>query len=208
VVMAGGDYYEVFPADDHTLVALIGDASGHGLKACMSIITMHTLVRMMGTARFADTAGFVTEINSMLCSNSIVQSGGGFITLLYVVVDTQAHRVSWTSAGHPPALLLRADGRVEELETTGSLLGLPETTTISDVDGRLGAGDALVLYTDGVIEARRGGELFGEERLRSLLSGLAGSGADRIAGAIQDAAIDFGGSAEDDLAVLVLRQLS
>jgi serine phosphatase RsbU (regulator of sigma subunit) len=88
------------------------------------------------------------------------------------------------------------------------LLGLPETTAIVDAHGRLGPGDALVLYTDGVIEARRGRELFGEARLRAVLSGMRGRSAEAIAGAIQSAAVDFGGSADDDLALLVLRQLS
>src|SRR5207253_10093015 len=105
VVLAGGDYYDLFCPDGHTLTALIGDASGHGLKACMAIMTMHTLVRMLAGERFRDTAAFVTEINQRLCENSIMQSGGGFITLLYASVDTTTHRVSWASAGHPPPLM-------------------------------------------------------------------------------------------------------
>src|SRR5207253_9120768 len=70
VVLAGGDYYNLYCPDGHTLTALIGDASGHGLKACMAIMIMHTLVRMMVDQRFRDTAGFVNEINRLLCSNS------------------------------------------------------------------------------------------------------------------------------------------
>lgn len=105
VVMAGGDYYEVFPTDDTTLVALVGDASGHGLKACMSIITMHTLIRMITTERYSDTGSFVADINKRLCESTIVQSGGGFITLFYAAIDTANHRMKWTSAGHPPALM-------------------------------------------------------------------------------------------------------
>src|SRR5439155_24515138 len=83
VVMAGGDYYDMFRPDDRTLIALIGDASGHGLKACMSIMAMHTLVRMIPGDRYRATASFVSEINQRLCENSIVQSDGGFITLFY-----------------------------------------------------------------------------------------------------------------------------
>src|SRR5262249_25844605 len=59
VVMAGGDYYDVFKIDDRTLVLLVGDASGHGLKACMSIVTMHTLIRMVRADGFRNTASFV-----------------------------------------------------------------------------------------------------------------------------------------------------
>src|SRR5207253_3355029 len=109
VVLAGGDYYDLFHPDDDTLVVLIGDASGHGLKACMSIMAMHTLIRMFPGDRYRDTAAFVAEINRRLCENSIVQSGGGFITLFYAAIDTVTHTMTWTSAGHPLPLLHRAE---------------------------------------------------------------------------------------------------
>src|SRR5262249_32008656 len=105
VVMAGGDYYDVFRPDDHTLVVLVGDASGHGLKSCMAIMAMHTLIRMFRGGCYRDTAAFVSEINRRLCENSIVQSDGGFITLFYAAIDTASHTLRWTSAGHPLALL-------------------------------------------------------------------------------------------------------
>ena len=198
----GGDFYDVFERDGEW-VLVIGDVCGRGAEAAaLTSLARHTI---RAQAQHLKTP---SSILWALHEAVVADSGDDSRFLTAGCVVLRGEELTAALGGHPPALLLRADGRVEELETTGSLLGLPETTTISDVGGRLGAGDALVLYTDGVIEARRGGELFGEERLRSLLSGLAGSAADRIAGAIQDAAIDFGGSAEDDLAVLVLRQLS
>src|SRR5262249_9523264 len=107
VVLAGGDYYDLFCPDERTLVVLVGDASGHGLKACMSIMAMHTLIRMLAGERYRDTGAFVTEVNRRLCENSIVQGGGGFITLLYAAIDTAGHTMTWTSAGHPLALMHR-----------------------------------------------------------------------------------------------------
>ena len=98
--------------------------------------------------------------------------------------------------------------RSTAIPPTGSLLGLEETTAITDVTDTLGPGDALVLYTDGVIEARRDHDLFGEERLRAALAGAAGSSAEEIAAAIHKATIDFAGTTDDDLAILVVRQLS
>src|SRR5262249_35485183 len=103
VVMAGGDYYDVFCPDEHTMIVLRGDASGPGLKACMSIMAMHTLVRMIHGNYYRDTAAFVAEINQRLCDNSIVQSDGGFITMFYASIDTRDHTMTWTSAGHPLA---------------------------------------------------------------------------------------------------------
>jgi len=165
VVMAGGDYYDLFTVDDHTLVALVGDASGHGLKACMSIMTMHTLVRMLGATRFNDTANFVSDINSKLCSNSIVQSGGGFITLLYAVVDTRTHRVVWTSAGHPPPLLHRLD--TDEVEQIGSKddggmpLGIVDGMEYSALVFQMPPNSRLLLYSDGLTDALAPGETEG-----------------------------------------------
>ncbi len=157
VVMAGGDYYDLFCPDRHTLAALIGDASGHGLKACMSIMTMHTLVRMLATERFRDTAAFVSEINERLCENSIVQSGGGFITLLYASIDTATHRVSWASAGHPPPLLHHLDA--DEVAAVGSNadgglpLGIVPGVGYDAFAFTLPPRCRLLLYSDGLTDA-------------------------------------------------------
>ncbi len=157
VVLAGGDYYDLFCPDGHTLTALIGDASGHGLKACMSIMTMHTLVRMLAGERFRDTAGFVGEINQQLCSNSIVQSGGGFITLLYASVDTNTHRVSWTSAGHPLPLLhnLKSNEvtQVGDNSDGGPPLGISPDLPYDAFTFMMPPHSRLLLYTDGLTDA-------------------------------------------------------
>ena len=157
VLMAGGDYYDMFCPDQHTLAALIGDASGHGLKACMSIMTMHTLVRMLANERFRDTAAFVTEINQRLCENSIVQSGGGFITLLYAAIDTSSHRVSWTSAGHPPPLLHRLDSdevtQVGANSDGGLPLGIAPGLDYEAFTFTLPPRSRLLLYSDGLTDA-------------------------------------------------------
>jgi sigma-B regulation protein RsbU (phosphoserine phosphatase) len=157
VVLAGGDYYDLFCPDNHTLTALIGDASGHGLKACLSIMTMHTLVRMLASDRFRDTAGFVAEINKLLCENSIVQSGGGFITLLYASVDTSKHQVSWASAGHPPPLLHRLDTnevtQVGANSDGGPPLGIADGMPYDSFSFLMPPHSRLLLYTDGLTDA-------------------------------------------------------
>jgi serine phosphatase RsbU (regulator of sigma subunit) len=176
VVMAGGDYYDLFCPGNHTLVALVGDASGHGLKACMSIMTMHTLVRMLGSERFNDTAAFVGEINSLLCSSSIMQSGGGFITLLYVVVDTQKHSVSWTSAGHPPALLHRLDSNeVVPVGTNadgGMPLGIADGLSYPALHFEMPPRSRLLLYSDGLTDALAPSETEGTFGVRGICEAL------------------------------------
>lgn len=108
------------------------------------------------------------------------------------------------AAGHVPALVRRASGRVEDVAPPGTLLGAVTNVELTDVDLRLGRGDQLVLYTDGVVEARRGGELFGEARLASLLETTAGD-ADAVAEAVAAAARDWTETdLRDDVAVLVV----
>jgi serine phosphatase RsbU (regulator of sigma subunit) len=157
VLMAGGDYYDLFCPDDHTLVVILGDAAGHGLKACMSIMTMHTLIRMFHGQQYRDTAALVTEINDRLCENSIVQSGGGFITLFYAAIDTVTHTMTWTSAGHPLALL----HDLEKNEVTqvgndadgGFPLGISPGVAYPAATAVLPASSRLLFYTDGLTDA-------------------------------------------------------
>ncbi len=157
VVMAGGDYYNIFCPDEQTLVVLIGDASGHGLKACMAIMAMHTLVRMIPGDHYRDTAAFVSEINCRLCENSIVQSEGGFITLFYAAIDTKTHTMKWTSAGHPLAQLQRL--QTNEIVPIGSddatglpLAVLPEAHYAPQTIV-LPPASRVLLYSDGLTDA-------------------------------------------------------
>lgn len=177
VVMAGGDYYEVFPVDDRTLVALVGDASGHGLKACMSIITMHTLIRMISTAQYRDTAIFVTEINKRLSENVVVQSGGGFITLFYASINTEKHTMNWTSAGHQLALIHdRVKNEVYPVGTNadgGLPLGIAPDLTYESASIDLPEKCRVLIYSDGLSDALApGGGEYGMFGLRGITETL------------------------------------
>ncbi len=113
-----------------------------------------------------------------------------------------------SAAGHPLALLRRADGRVRELGRPGTLLGLLPAPELHDTRELLRAGDSLILFTDGVTEARSPvrRDFFGEDRLRSLVAGLGDRPADAMAVAVRQEALAFaGGFAGDDAVVLVLK---
>lgn len=157
VTMAGGDYYDVFNLDDKNIVLLVGDASGHGMKAAMSIMVMHTLVRLIRTRRYQDTAAFVAEINDQLAEMSVVNDEGGFITLLYAILRLDTHDIQWTSAGHPLPL-------VQDLETgeirpmaDGDPSGLPLAVVpgveYETITSPLPKHCRVLLYTDGLAEA-------------------------------------------------------
>jgi serine phosphatase RsbU (regulator of sigma subunit) len=157
VVMAGGDYYDLFCPDERTLVVILGDAAGHGLKACMSIMTMHTLIRMFQGEQYRDTAALVAEVNARLCENSIVQSGGGFITLFYAAIDTLTHTMRWTSAGHPLALLHDLEkNRVAQIgsEADGGFpLGICSAIEYPAGVAELPPASRVLFYTDGLTDA-------------------------------------------------------
>lgn len=156
VTLAGGDYYDVFSIDETRVVVLVGDASGHGMRACMSIMTMHTLVSMIRNHEYKDTAAFVAEINRRLCNQRVVKDEG-FITLLYGILDTESHEFQWTSAGHPiPMAVSLEDSTVTPLgglEDGGLPLGIYEDAEYDIHTSFVHPGSRLLIYSDGLEEA-------------------------------------------------------
>lgn len=178
VVMAGGDYYDVFSFDDGQVVLVLGDAAGHGVKACMSIMTMHTLISMIRDRRFPNTAEFVTEVNKRLCSSDIIGADqGGFITLLYCLLDSTNHHLEWTSAGHPMPMLQDLEtGEIRKLGTKeegGLPLIIDEDWEYELCSAEIPNNSRILLYTDGLDEAfpehGREDEQFGEEGILNTL---------------------------------------
>ena len=156
VTMAGGDYYDVFRVGDESLVMLVGDASGHGVKACMSIMTMHTLIRMIQSGQYPKTADYVTAINNKLCASEIVQDEGGFITLLYSMLDLSTNRLHWTSAGSPMPLLQDLNTNEVEPVADDEKGGLPIAIDEWEYESHytdLPKNSRLLIYTDGLDEA-------------------------------------------------------
>jgi serine phosphatase RsbU (regulator of sigma subunit) len=157
VIMAGGDYYDVFNLDNTKLILLVGDASGHGVKACMSIMTMHTFIRMIRDQRYPNTADFVCEVNRRLCSSDIVQDEGGFITLLYCTLDLTNHRLNWTAAGAPMPILqdlATNECRLLGGEEEGGLpLAIDEDWLYEQTSHEIPENSRLLIFTDGLDEA-------------------------------------------------------
>jgi serine phosphatase RsbU (regulator of sigma subunit) len=133
-----------------------------------------------------------------------------FCTIAYARVVPTSHgvRVTVCRGGHPPPLLVRAEGATEIIGTAGSLIGILPEVRLWEEAVQLDTGDALVFYTDGVTEARRGRAQFGEERLLETLNKSRGRSAADIADAIERAVLEFAGpEPSDDIAILVLRVL-
>jgi serine phosphatase RsbU (regulator of sigma subunit) len=132
---------------------------------------------------------------------------GKFITMTYVAIDPVRGEVACASAGHPPPRLVLADGAVSALAATGIVLGIDAGQVYEEVRAQLPVGASIVLYTDGVVEARRDGELYGAERLDALLSVDNTRSPAELARAVTEDARAFArGEISDDLAVVVIRR--
>jgi serine phosphatase RsbU (regulator of sigma subunit) len=132
-----------------------------------------------------------------------------FCTVAYGYLETEdgGIRAGISVGGHPLPVLLRADGAVETVGAPGTLLGVVDDPSLEDCEVLLEPGDALVFYTDGVIESRAGSDgVLDERRLAELVATCAGRDADAIAAKIEEAAVlSQHGRPKDDIAVLVLR---
>jgi PAS domain S-box-containing protein len=216
----GGDFYDVFRVasagpgetgggDRDAWAVMVGDVVGNGARAA----AVTALVRHTARAVAPHLLGPAEVVQAV--NTALLQLGDDeqFCTLAYGHVRRTdgGAEVELVSGGHPPPLLLLAGGGIEEVSAQGTLLGQFEGASCQQVSVTLAPGDVLVLFTDGVIEARspRGpGEalrFLGEEGLVAALAGAQGRGAAAAADAVATAVLDFtGGDASDDFAVLAL----
>ena len=164
---AGGDYYDFLSLEDGRLGILVADASGHGAPAAV-LMAMTRMVLHTTPGAAGDPSRLLQLMNARLARTI---PPGQFVTACSLVLDPRQGRVEYSLAGHPPPLIARADGRVEELTTTdGPPLGPFDRASFSPGAAALEIGDTLVLYTDGVIEAENGGgEMLGMEWLKRML---------------------------------------
>lgn len=193
----GGDFFDLFDArGDH--VAVVGDVSGKGVEAAATTALVRHVARV--AARSGDE--HLSTVNQALLQDA---PGEQFCTLAWATLrpcGDGAFEGDVACAGHPPPVVLRAAGGVDVLPATGTLLGLFDDIRAQDAPVRLQPGDALVMYTDGVTEARLADRsLLGLDGLVAALDGLAGAHAGAILGAIEDALNRA--DARDDIAIVV-----
>lgn len=200
-----GDFFDVFQGVGDCWHAVIGDVCGKGVEAAkMTALARYTL--RAAALRGGPPSAMLTDLNDALEHQS--RGDGLYLTAILVTVRAVDGAVAGqlAVAGHPPALVRRAGGTVEEAGRYGSLLGVFARITLHDVDLLLAPGDALVLYTDGLTDARRGAERFGEARLLAAAAAGVRPGAAALVAELDAAVANFGDDrADDDLALLVLR---
>jgi serine phosphatase RsbU (regulator of sigma subunit) len=201
-VDVGGDVYDFLSLEDGRLAVILGDVTGKGIQAAadmaMAKFSFRALARM-----HPEPEDFLAAANEVVVDEI---ETGKFITMIYVLFDPATGAVASASAGHPAARLVSAGGEVGELKGRGLALGIEPDQEYEAARDELAPGTTVVLYTDGVIEARRDGELYGEERLDDLLRRRAGLGSQELAEAVLADCRSFaGGELSDDCAVVCLR---
>jgi serine phosphatase RsbU (regulator of sigma subunit) len=202
-VDVGGDLYDFLALEDGRLAVVLGDVTGHGVDATADMAMAKFVFRSLAREH-PGPADFLASANEVICSEI---GAGKFISMSYVVVDGGSGQVAGASAGHPAPRIVLADGSTRPLEAHGLVLGIDGGQEYAESQAELPPGASLVLYTDGVVEARRNGELYGDERLDALLTERHDLPARALAAAVAEDAREFaGGDLSDDLAVVVIRR--
>ncbi len=201
----GGDLYDVVELGRGRYAITIGDVSGHGIPAAL-IAAMAKASFRAHAATDDDPAAIMARVNSELCE--LIGEETYFVSAFFAVLDTTDGSLCFANAGHPPAMLRHADGRVEELDVAeGQLLGISED--FPHASGRVGMlpGDRLLLYTDGIVEARSPeGVFYDSSRLSGFLSEQGAGSPGSLAGSIIEEVQSFCGGCgqSDDRAVLAV----
>jgi len=194
----GGDFYDVFQIQPGKVGIVMGDVAGHGLSA--ATLTLLVLNTTKALAHQGYSPGDV-----MRRANDIIMEETEehvFVTIFFGVLDLDSGRLRYCSGGHPPAVMRRRDGELELLGATCPVVGAFTGLSVDELETHMATGDMLVLYTDGVTEARNpDGEFFGQVRLLQTIEGS--KTAAELTQHVFDGVLEFtGGALNDDVAIL------
>ncbi len=206
----GGDYYDVFSLSGGGAAIVVGDVSGKGLPAALVMSLLHGAVRAtLHAANSEDLSRLTQELNGLVHSET---SEERYVTFFWGTFDPSTSKLRYVNAGHWPPLLARraGNGRVEirRLERGGPVLGLLPTAEYQQDEEAILAGDLILLYSDGVVEATDpSGAEFGEERIVELLRSQGMGSAEELRGELFDALRQFTASEtfSDDVTIVAAR---
>jgi phosphoserine phosphatase RsbU/P len=207
----GGDYYDFLALPEGKLGVALGDVSGKGIAAALTMASLQASLRADAMRAGNDIAGLITRVNAMLYDASTEDR---YATLFYAQYDPATHRLSYVNAGHCPPILLRSmanHAAVERLDQAGgTVVGLLPECAYEQAEISLAPGDLLVIYTDGFSEAMNPKlEEWGEERLIHAIASCSGLRAKDSISKIMQAADAFASGApqSDDMTLVILRAL-
>ncbi|MGJ4787015.1 PP2C family protein-serine/threonine phosphatase [Leptospira koniambonensis] len=203
----GGDFYDFHQLESGKLGIFLSDVSGHGVPAAI-ISSMVKLAFSIESRKNEDPAEVLRSINRSLSG----KYGKHFITAAYLIVDPANGKVTYSNAGHPPIVAIdKGSGDTKEIFLPGWIMGMDPNLKNSVVEFQMKPGDRLIIYTDGITEARsKSGEIFGFQRFYKLLSEHMRSSGEKLGEDLFATVRSFTGNRkhfEDDLTFLVLDYL-
>jgi serine phosphatase RsbU (regulator of sigma subunit) len=200
--LMAGDFFDVHRVSPNRVAAVIGDVAGHGIESSITAFQAKYLLRVF-LRQFRDPAQAFEELNAQLAAGDRHEE---FISAAVVVFDTEAGTLRYASAGHPALYLFQENGYVP-LRSTGPLLMLDPKAEYFSREISMESGDLVVMYTDGLAEAREGNALFGEDRIIKTTERELNASPDVLCKALLDAAKDHaGGVIDDDPAIMAIRR--
>jgi serine phosphatase RsbU (regulator of sigma subunit) len=200
----GGDYYDFLPLGQQRLGLIIGDISGKGIAAALLMANLQANLRSQFTLAREQPQIFLQSVNRLFYANT---TESAYATVFFADYDDTSQRLRYANCGHLSAILLRLNGTVELLHSTGTVLGLFEDWDSPIVECQLSAGDILALYTDGVTESfNEAGEEFGEELLIAALRQNADLPAQQLLTSVVEQIQRFSSAEQhDDITLIVAR---
>jgi sigma-B regulation protein RsbU (phosphoserine phosphatase) len=204
----GGDLYDGGAVDETRYQILLGDVSGKGIGAALLMTDVLGAIRVLREEGIAPQS-VVDRLDRHLLGTTQSQH---YVTLFLAELDTAEHKLSYVNAGHPPAFLVLPDGEVKPLPSTGVPVGLIAMelpgTKFGEESVDFPPGSSLIIYSDGISEAERGDELFGEGRLTSVLGDCTKKRAEETIQHVLAQVSSFIGdqSQPDDVTLLVVRR--
>jgi serine phosphatase RsbU (regulator of sigma subunit) len=197
----GGDYYDFLDTDGGPVALVLADVSGKGVYAALLMANLQAQLRSRIGIAPLDPAKLLRGVNRMLWKSTL---GQHYATLFFGIYDDAARRLTYVNCGHNPPFWIRADGTVQRLAATATVIGLFERWDCAVESIELAPTDLLAVFSDGVSEAERGDEQFGEARLLLTLQELRGSPASAVVAAVFARVQEFSaGLQSDDLTLLV-----
>jgi sigma-B regulation protein RsbU (phosphoserine phosphatase) len=198
----GGDCFDALPFGDSKLAVTIADVVGKGIPAALLMSNLQAAVRAFASEA-VEPQDLCARVNRILCGNI---AEGRFISFFYCVLDSIAGTVTYTNAGHHPPILVRANGTVERLDAGGPVLGVINGAAYEQASAAIHPADRLVLFTDGITEARNDADdEFGEDRLLAAVVEHRACNAPSLQARIAERVAAFtGGPMQDDATLNLL----
>ena len=202
----GGDFYDVFTTEEGLTGIVIGDVSGKGVEAASMAVSTRSTVRAFAY-EMRSPGESLAHANGVLYEQHSIDFGS-FVTVFLMILDTKDGALAYSSAGHPPAVIIRKNGNIEFLSTSHPPLGIQKSLIFDESSTIMNDGDKLILYTDGILEARRGGQIFGLDGIRQVMENHGDEPPELLcANLLAEAQKWDGGRLRDDAALIVIERV-